>query len=232
VIENIVGDVSGQAFRALSLVRGTKSFHPRGLVFDATLTVDGTFDAPSAPLLSQPGTHPALVRFSRSAGLPHPLPDVMGVAIRLLNVHGVGRHQDFLFVTSVDRPVLHHLLVPVRDAQSQVYSSLAPYRIDDELVLLGLEPQDSSPRGDGRSLEDRLATAAETGELTFSFSVSGIGGRFEPIGELAIGRLLPGGLDDQPFNVWNTGGGIEPATWVNRVRQRAYQQSQRGWSDA
>jgi hypothetical protein len=231
-IEDAVGGLTGRGFRLLSAVRGAKSLHPHGLVFDATLAVTGTTDAPASPLLAEPAEHRALVRFSRSVGLPSPLPDVIGASIRLPDVHGPGRHQDFLFVTSIDRPVLHHVFVPVRDAQQLPYSSLAPYRVADELYLLGLEPRGAVPGGEGESLEDRLIDAAGSGRLAFDFSAARVRGRFTPIGELRIGDRREDALDGMPFNVWNTGAGLEPATVVNRVRRAAYQQSQKGWRQA
>ena len=228
-IEDVLGRASGLLFRPVSALRRAKAVHPYGLVFEATLAIDGAADAPPAPLLSVPAEHRAIVRFSRSAGFPRPLPDVVGAAIRLPDAYGSGRHQDFLLTTSVDRPIMHHFLVPARDAQQLSYSSLAPYRIGDELLLVGLEPRADAPRPDGADLEARLVRAAATGALTFDFSIAPMLGRFRRIGELRIGRKLPDDLNGVRFNVWNTGDGLRPATVVNAVRRKAYVESQKGW---
>jgi hypothetical protein len=150
----MLGKATGMVFRPLSALRRAKSVHPHGLVFEATLVIDGAADARSAPLLSVPAEHPAIVRFSRSTGLPRPLPDVVGAAIRIPDAHGRGRMQDFLLVTSIDRPVMHHLLVPSSDAQQLPYSSLLPYRIGDDLRLVGLEPRADAPHPRGRDIEE------------------------------------------------------------------------------
>jgi hypothetical protein len=229
-IEDMLGKATGLVFRPLSALRRAKSVHPHGLVFEATLMIDGAADASSAPLLSVPAEHPAIIRFSRSAGLPRPLPDVVGAAIRIPGPHGPRRPQDFLLVTSIDRPVMHHLLVPVLDAQQLSYSSLLPYRVGDDLLLVGLEPRVDAPHPLGRDIEERLIRAAATGRLVFDFSVACLGGRFRRIGELRIGRKLPQDMNGLRFNVWNTGGGLRPATFLNGMRRTAYPESQKGWT--
>src|SRR5215210_362299 len=125
--------VVGAPFAALARLRRSKSLHPKGFVYEATLTISGGSAAPAAAaLLREPAEHQAVVRFSRSLGLPDAVPDLFGIAVRLPDVHGPGRHQDFLTVTSVDAPVLHHIFVPVSDAQQAVYTSSLPYRAGDE----------------------------------------------------------------------------------------------------
>src|SRR5215208_5933583 len=63
------------------------------------------------------------------------------VSLRLVDVHGHGRHQDFLLVTSADGPLLHHLLLPgVRGFLGQSFSSLLPYRLGGRLRLVGAQP--------------------------------------------------------------------------------------------
>jgi hypothetical protein len=227
-----VGRTAGALFRTISRARSAKSLHPRGMVFDATLHIDGAPHAPSAAtLLSTPAEHPAIVRFSRSVGFPPPLPDLFGAAIRLPDVHGPGRHQDFLVVTSVDAPVLHHGFIPVTDAQQAPYSSSLPYHAGDETLLVGLQPVAGSPRPDGENLEERLLRAAATGRLRFAFAIAPVMGRFRPVGELRIGERRPDELNGMPFNPWNTGGGLAPAGWLNGLRRYAYPMSQEGWQD-
>jgi hypothetical protein len=43
-----------------------------------------------------------VVRFSRAGGLPEPLPDALGVAVRLPGAYGPGRDQDLLVTSSAD----------------------------------------------------------------------------------------------------------------------------------
>jgi hypothetical protein len=170
-----------------------------------------------------------VVRFSRSLGLPRRLPDLFGVALRLPDVHGEDRHQDFLMVTSVDAPLLHHIFVPVMDPQGAPYSSSLPYRAGAERFLVGVQPVPRSARGSGSTIEERLERAADTGSLRFAFSIASLGGRFAPVGELSVGRRLPDGANRIRFNPWNTGGGLEPAGALNRLRAYAYPASQAGW---
>jgi hypothetical protein len=55
------------------------------------------------------------------------LPDLLGMSIRVPDAYGPGRHQDFLLVTSIDLPVLHHVFIPAADAQQRPFSSSLPY---------------------------------------------------------------------------------------------------------
>jgi hypothetical protein len=97
----------------LAGIRRGKSFHPDGVVYEARVEIVGAPGAPQgAELLSQPGDHRAVARFSRAVGVPRPIPDLLGLSIRLPDVYGPGRHQDFLLVTSADYPLLHHIFLP------------------------------------------------------------------------------------------------------------------------
>jgi hypothetical protein len=215
---------------ALAAVRRGKAFHPDGVVYDARLSIAGAPAAPqAAELLSRGGEHRAIARFSRAVGLPRPIPDLLGLSLRVPNAYGSGWHQDFLLVTSADYPLLHHIFLPARDVQQRPYTSSLPYRAENDLFLVGAVAQPSSPRAGGRDEFERLEAAASTGRLAFDIVVARITGRFRPVGSLHIGRRLPHEVDALRFNPWNTGGGMEPAGWLNGARDRAYRLSQGAW---
>ena len=224
------GRLTGMLFEWISRLRGAKAAHPAGTVYEAVLRVDGGAHVPpGATLLATPAEHRAVVRFSRSVGLPPRLPDLFGIAIRLPDVHGRGRHQDFLMVSSVDAPVLHHIFIPVMDAQRAPCSCSLPYRTGDRLLLVGAQPLAGSPRPAGRTLDEKLERAAATGQLRFALSIASLAGRFAPVGELRVGKRLPDEMNGIRFNPWNTGGGLVPAGALNRLRAYAYPASQSGW---
>jgi hypothetical protein len=129
----LVVDAAGYGLAAVlagvAAARSGKAVHPHGVVHEARLLVDGAPEAPTgAELLDRPGQHRAIVRFSRSLGLPRPLPDLLGISLRVPDAYGPGRHQDVLTVSSVDLPVLHHGFVPATDVQQRPYTSALPYR--------------------------------------------------------------------------------------------------------
>ena len=90
-------------------------------------------------------------------------------------------------------------------------------------------PRRDSPRPHGDDEFDRLQVAAATGRLAFDLAVAPVAGRFRPVGSLRVGRRLGPELDALRFNPWNTGGGMEPAGWLNGARDRAYKLSQGAW---
>src|SRR3954451_23450246 len=126
-------------FGLLSAARRSRIFHPVGVAFEATLTIDKG----AAPIgLLTPGEHRAVVRLSRGVGLPEPLPDVLGIAVKLPDVDGYGGDQDLLLVTSGQRPVMRQLLLPARSFTGQTYSTVLVFRVGTERVLFGLEAVD------------------------------------------------------------------------------------------
>jgi hypothetical protein len=202
---------AGTAMAALAAARRGKAVHPQGEVFRARLLVPDADAAPrGSTLLSEPAEHAAIVRFSRSLGVPRPLPDLLGLSLRVLDAYGPERHQDVLMVTSVDRPVLHHLFVPATRPQQRPYSSSLPYAVGDRTILLGALPTDDPDR--------------------FLLAVAPLEGRFAPVAAIEVGERLPEVADALRFNPWNTGGGLEPAGILNRWRRRAYPMSQAAWS--
>jgi hypothetical protein len=220
----------GGVLGAVAGVRRGKAVHPHGAVYEATLAVSGAAAAPAAStLLSRPGEHRAITRFSRSLGLPRPMPDLLGLSLRVPDAYGRGRHQDLLLVTSVDLPVLHHLFLPAGDVQQRPYTSSLPYRAGRDLFLVGALPVPGSPRPAGGTELDRLRAAAATGRMSFELAVARLRGRFEPVATLRIGDPLPPELDALRFNPWNTGGGMTPAGWLNGARDLAYRLSQASW---
>jgi hypothetical protein len=203
------GAATGAVLATVSGLRRSKAVHPRGVVREATLAITPTAAAPAgSTLLSTAAEHRALVRFSRSLGLPHPLPDLLGMAVRVIDAYGAGRHQDFLLITTIDAPVLHHLFVPAAHVRQRPYTSSLPYAAGDERLLVG-----ALPEGDD-----------------FALAVAPLSGRFAPVGRLRLGATLPAGANALRFNVReNTGGGLEPAGVLNRMRDVAYPMSQWAW---
>jgi hypothetical protein len=222
VVEATAGCVSALVFGAASALRRARIFHPDGAAFRATVRVmEGTTVVP-------PGRHEAVVRFSRGIGLPEPAPDILGFALRLVDLHGPGAHQDLLFVTSGDRPGARHALVFTRRYAHHRWSSLLPYRVGGRRVVFGARPIS------GPSPKDlaALRKAAATGRLRFALEVAEPTGAWEEVGVIDIGDAL--GSDEADalhFNPANTGGGIEPIGLLQTLRRRAYAGSQRGRPD-
>ncbi len=227
---DLAGVAVGGVLAGLAGIRGGKAVHPHGVTYAALLRTDGGPAAPrGSTLLGGQAEWPALVRFSRSIGLPRPLPDLLGVSIRVLDAYGEGAHQDLLLVTSAELPGLRHVFLPAGDVQQRPYSSSLPYRVGGETVLLGVTPDSGSPRPGGGDEFERLERAAATGRLEFGFAVATAGGRFRRVGTLRVGERLPHTLDALRFNPFNCGGGLEPTGWLNRLREYAYPLSQAAW---
>ena len=227
------GAAIGAVLAGVGFVRRAKPVHPHGVTYRARLAVGGAPCAPPASsLLSTSGEHDAVVRFSRSLGVPRPLPDLLGMSIRVIDAYGRDRHQDLLLVTSGRRPRLHHVFLPARDLQGRPYSSAIPYAAGDRRFVVGALPDADSPRPAGGDEFERLARAAASGRLTFGLAVAALPGPFERVATLHVVQPLADTLESLRFNPFNSGGGLAPSGMLNRMRRTAYPLSQRAWGAA
>lgn len=213
-------------FGTLSRLRGTRIFHPDGVAYTGALRVTRR-GRTGAPLFDEPGEHEAVFRFSRALGLPEPLPDILGLALRVLDAHGSGRHQDFLLATSADLPVLHHALLPgPRGFLAQSYSSVLTYRIGGARRLVGAQPVPTAA-AKARGALPELIEVANRGDLRFRLALAAVAGRWDPVATLLVHERLPHADSEHlAFNPWNTGGAIRPAGPFMGIRQAAYRASQ------
>ena len=178
-------------------VRGARVFHPRGVTRTCRLEVGGGQQW-GARLLDEPGTHEGVVRLSRGVGLPAPLPDVDGLALRLPGLGQGGAPLDLL-VNSAWRFVFAPSVV------SPTWSCVLPYRTGSgRQVLLGARPV---PEGFTLLVAPLLGAWLEWGELRLE----------EPVdGEDLCFRPTLGADDLQPVELFRT------------LRQWSYDASQAG----
>jgi hypothetical protein len=231
------GPAVAAAFFALAALRRGRSLHPTGIGYQGWLRVPNERPPRPGVALFQPGvTRPAVLRFSRGAGLPEPLPDVLGVAMKLPDAHGPGLDQDLLLSSSTDRPLLRRLLFPARSFVRGAFSTALPYDLGSERIVLLLVPVLSSAgrsaggggrRAGGGALAELRAATADG--LRFELRTARSVGRSQPLANVTVGPPLPADQTEAlRFNPWTTGPGIHPSGWLNLLRDAAYQASQRG----
>lgn len=177
-VMNVTGRLSAAAgsglaaiFHTLGRLRhGPRALHPRGRVAHATVRITGG-PALGVPLVDEPAEHPGTVRMSRAVGLPAPLPDVLGIALRIEPAGG--GPVDLLFATTGTGAVGRHLLVPRREVVHGAFTTLLPLRSRQGPVVFGL-----FPIGPGR----------------FELASALVGKPWVARGEVEIGQLV----DDDP----------------------------------
>ncbi|MCW3012051.1 MAG: hypothetical protein JWO90_2455 [Solirubrobacterales bacterium] len=213
-------------FRAISAARGARAVHPQGFVCRGRWTVERASPlAPDATVLRPGASYDVLARVSRGAGLPSAVGDFYGIAVRLLDAHGPGRHQDVLANASADLPLVHHVFLPAPRWYAQAYSTCLPYDAGAGPIVLGWLPPDR--RGPGPSL-DAMRDEVRRG-AGFGIAVAALLGRFTEVGRLVLDGLVDPGDGDVDFDPTRfTGGGLRPVGLLNRLRGPAYANSRRG----
>ncbi|MCI2237825.1 hypothetical protein MO973_41390 [Paenibacillus sp. TRM 82003] len=143
------------AFRLAASLRRGKAVHTRGAVVAGEVVRHGLTDPVGVPWVDEPGTDRAVVRLSRAAGVPRPLPDVLGLAVRVSGPDGEPR--DLLLSTTFDTGAGRRLLRPALDHRSGTHSSVAAFRTPTGPLLAGARWRDgaytlavAAPRGPWR----------------------------------------------------------------------------------
>ncbi|WP_411374007.1 SRPBCC family protein [Arthrobacter sp. MPF02] len=213
---------AGQAFaglfRLLKLVRPDRPIHPQGLGLTGELTRTGNpFEPSGIGWLDSPGLDTVEARFSRSAGLPQVLPDVLGLALRVTPGDAPGHGPtDVLFSSTGWRVPGRFLLRPRLDVDGATMTTLMPYRGSSGPVLLGLRTL-SLPPG-----------SLSAGEWVLGLYWARPTGRWRPCGELRLHAGAAPGDTPLRFNpLKNQPPGAEAYLWTRRLREGSYLAAQR-----
>jgi hypothetical protein len=233
----VVDAVTSSAMQVGSTVRQARLFHPDGIAVRASITIrppeagDSESASLGVPLLDSPATYDGVLRFSRGASLPEPLPDVLGLAVRISDAHGPGNDQDLLLASSSELPLGRQLLIPTHTFRRAALSSVLPYRLGSAgpfwFGALVVDRHDTAPV---RLSQLRAAIAA--GELGLTLRYARRFGGWRSFADIRVGEPLTAEESTAlTFNVdENTGGGIAPAGWLQALRRHAYAASQAGRS--
>lgn len=214
--------ISAATFRALSRLRRKRVFHPHGAAFTITATPNGGHGA-AAPLFSGSEARTGMVRLSRGAGLPDPLPDVLGVAVRFEPTSKLAQ-QDLLLASSGSGPILHNLLLPSTGFDRRPFSSVLFYRSPGGRVLFG-----ARLHGPDAGLKLRDITQLDRLDLEIELVVASPFGRWVPFASAVVGERLPDmSSEDLRFDPANTSSALTPIGFLNRIRKPVYVASQEG----
>lgn len=220
LVDTTAGRVVGPAFGLGSFLRRARVFHPRGRSFPARLSVPGD-PRFAGTVFGAAGLHDGVVRFSRGAGVPEPLPDVLGLALRLDLDEGP---QDLLLVSSASAPVARHAILPARDYGAAHYSSITPFRLGGTTAVLGARAEHVGAR---RPLE-RLAQLEDAVDVVrVRLLVAEPAGPWTTAGIVELGPPVPDARGERVrYTPFHRAGGLEPVGAVNALRRRAYADSQ------
>ncbi len=198
--------VTASALALGTALRGARVFHPRGGAFAATVETDGG-GSWGARLLDEAGRHgDVVVRVSRGVGLPEPLPDIVGLAVRFEGRGRGGGPLDVLVNTAGSAPLLRHVFLPAPIGHT--FSSVLPYRTGTgRRVLLGARDE-----GTGTSWE--LLAATLTGGWT----------RW---GRLTLGAALPAEVSEElRFRPTLGADDLQQVELFRALRDQSYRESQ------
>jgi hypothetical protein len=205
-------------------LRGARVFHPRGVVLRVTwVPVDGCSALAGSALTA--GERPALARVSRAIGLPPRLPDILGLAIRIGDVHGPGGHQDLLLASSGRGHLGRRLLLPRRDLGGGPLSSLLPYAPPHgpRRPIVAQAVRGSTP------VTVEAVVRDESRMPTFEVRFGTVAGPLIATVVPTPGDRVPvATAEDIGFDPSNTGPELRPAGLLNRLRPAAYAGSRRG----
>lgn len=214
------------AFQTGAWLRQARVFHPRGI------RLAGRFRATSdyEPWFG-PGDRAVIARLSKGLGSPGGVPDVLGLAFRVLDRD---EHPwDFALATTGRSTLGRLVITPARAWTTARFGTLLPYRFADAApVWLFAEPLDADDLPNSASLQ-ALDDHLDKRVIRFSLTADGIGRPPVTVGELDLRRAEPGEHRTDFFDpILNRPADVTMIPQaVNWLRESAYTGSRRGRTD-
>lgn len=215
-------------FNIAARLRRGRPLHPAGLLFHAELRTHGTALSWGNPFLDQPMTLHGTARLSRAAGLPPPLPDILGIALRWQQA---GASPELLLATTGHTVLGRRLLRPTTRWAPGLYSTLFSYAVgpsaaDGRRVLLAALPRTERPLP---ARLDALAHAVDEAPLPLDLLVAAPAGPWHIFGQVTLtAPAMPDAAVPARFNpTRHPIPGLRPAGRLHEVRGPAYAAAQR-----
>lgn len=220
------GRVVALPLAALARWRNGRPMHPHGAVFSAVLDRHGGDRPWGVAFLDATAHDDVVVRLSRGAGLPAPLPDVLGLAVRLDG--GSGEPVDLLLSTVIGRGALPRLVPALRRDTASVYCSIMAYRSAAGPIRLAALP---TTRGIP-SRPEPLAGSVRQRPLVFELAAARGLEPWRPFARLTIQAAVRPLDPDLRFDaVRRPPPGLVPDGPLARFRQPAYAAAQEARGD-
>jgi hypothetical protein len=220
MVDVAVGRLVASAFGLLARLRGARALHPEGHSYAVEIETAST-----APL--RPGRYRGVVRLSRSIGLPEPWPDLLGLAVRMLDADGAGGMQDLLLVSSFSAVLGRHLLVPRRAYGEAFYSGILPVQAGSRKAIIGARPVwagQAHPVARLAEVDSAVGVELQGFDLMLARPL----GSWLPLARVHLVRPLPAAdsasLDLNPYH---QAAELAPVGVLNALRRRSYAASQR-----
>ncbi|GLJ62953.1 hypothetical protein GCM10017576_30840 [Microbacterium barkeri] len=221
-IASLTGTVLKALFSGLVRVRHPRPVHPHGVALTGEMRWLGPSGSGIA-WVDEPPSGPQRVsaRASRSIGVPAPLPDVIGLALRVDDERGPVH----LALASTGRgPVSRWLLMTHRSPSSAWLSTFLPYTGSRGSLLLAARPLAPS---DLPSEPSALAAALRETPWRLLLHVATPTGRWHPFAELTLWHET-GALDTSERI--DVGAHIPPGatvgSWIHAIRDPSYREVQ------
>jgi len=219
-----VGELLAGVFAGIKLLRPVRPIHPHGVALTGALERTGTAVPSGIEWIDSPGQDAVQARVSRSVGLPHALPDIIGLALRL---QGGERGDVFLASTGLGVPSRFLLRLLFRADRAR-YSTILPYRGRRGAVLIAVRTL-SAPPLPARPRE--LAAALANGEWVLGMYHARLLGRWHRFGTLTLRFEREGeGVDtDRRLDpVLHVPPGARHYRWIADIREPSYRVARKG----
>lgn len=221
-----VSDLVALPFQWGSAIRGKRFFHPLGVL--ARGFIERT--APAGHGLPVPSCE-VVARVSKATGTPGPLPDFIGLAIRIPPPQGDDVTPWDVLLVSAGSGLLARALAlrPATSWTGQTLTTLMPLSYEDDNWWLRARIT-SEIDGHGLAL-DNVQQLLERSAIEVSLDQACGRGDFAPLGRLTLTSVIDAEQgEDVSFDpVLNTAPGVSLSPgWLADLRARAYARSRHG----
>ncbi|GAA4704667.1 hypothetical protein [Nocardioides conyzicola] len=174
-VSRVGGAVLATATQGVASLRpARKPLHPDGEVVNGRIFRRGSAEPTGVAWIDEEGEDDVVVRRSRAIGLPHRLPDIHGLAVR---VPIGGGHGDLLFATTGFGRVTRFVLTASRHPRSRPLTTLLPYDTEAGPLLLAAEGSEpgsydlswARPSGEWHVFGVLLLSTTRSGDTEISF---------------------------------------------------------------